>query len=140
MKRFIFILAVILTSFPAYSVETVKQQAYTAAKKFFHVNNQRLSLTGLHFSTPLEYGKTCQFIIDFTDNGNEYLAVKGEFTPFTKKGDGIFFSANDDTFTKVFIEQESLILEQEIIDSFFTWTKSNLTLHKKRIFFLSNLN
>jgi len=132
MKSFLLITALTLTVFTAQPMNSLKQQSYLAIKDFFQLNNnQSLVLNGQHVSTPAEYGKTCRITIDFTQPGNEFIAISGEYTPFTKVGDGIFFNAAEDSFTDLSYQKDSLIIEQTINDSFSTWTKNTLEFHKK---------
>lgn len=130
MKNFLLITALTLTVFTAQSMNNFKQQSYFAIKDFFQLNNQTLVLNGLHVSTPPEYGKTCRITIDFSQPGKEFLVISGEYTPYTKVGDGIFFNAAEDSFTDLSYKKDILIIEQTLNDSFSTWTKNTLEFRK----------
>lgn len=131
MKKFIFISALSLATMTTHSIESTKQQAYAAIRDFFQLTDQTLILKGRYIETPTEYGKTCQIVIDFTQPGQEYIAVSGEYTPVTMSGDGIYFNADGGSFTYFAQQHDRLIIEQKLSDSFSTWTKTTLQLSKK---------
>jgi len=115
---------------PIHSFESNKQNAYAALRDFFKITDKPHILNGHYIETPPEYGKTCQIVIDYALPGQEYIAVIGEYTPATMSGDGIYFNANNDSFTYFAQENDSLIIEQKLSDSFSTWTKTTIRLNK----------
>lgn len=119
----------------AYSNENLKQKAHKALRDFFQLNGQSLSFDGTYVDTPVEYGRTCRIHIDFTIPGREYLTISGEFTSAGTLGDGIYFDAAPDTFTRVEQQKGSLIVEQRFRDSFVTGSESVLhaTKHSGRL-------
>lgn len=130
MKKFLFIPALSLAAMTAYSSSSLKQKAYSAVKTFFQVTEQRLVFKGRYIDTAQDYGKTCQLIIDWTQPGQEFVTLKGEYTPSSSIGDGIYFRAATETFTDVLMNDDKLILEQKLTDTFSTWTKTTLQLSK----------
>ncbi|WP_404358619.1 hypothetical protein [Methylotuvimicrobium sp. KM1] len=129
----IFVLAVLTMT--AYSNENLKQKAYTALRDFFQLNGKSQGFDGTYVDTPAEFGRTCRIKIDFTIPGREYFTISGEYTAVGTLGDGIYFDAAPDTFTRVEIQNGSLIVEQQFRDSFVTGSESVLqaTKHSGRL-------
>lgn len=134
VKRISIVVLAVLTM-TAYSNENLKQKAHTALSDFFQLNGKSLSFDGAYVDTPAEFGRTCRINIDFTIPGREYLTISGEYTAVGILGDGIYFDAASDTFTKVEIKNGSLIVEQIFSDSFVTGSESVLraTKHSGRL-------
>lgn len=134
VKRISIVVLAVLTM-TAYSDENLKQKAHTALSNFFQLNGKSLSFDGTYFDTPAEFGRTCRINIDFTIPGREYLTISGEYTAVGTLGDGIYFDAAPDTFTRVEIQNGSLIVEQQFRDSFVTGSESVLraTKHSGRL-------
>jgi hypothetical protein len=113
----------------------MKHQAYSAVKEFFQIAGQRLVFDGRYVDTLSKYGPTCRIVVDFSMPGEEYVAVSGEYTPVGTIGDGLYFDADESTFTQVEFKNESLMIEQKLQEGFSTWTKTRLTVsrHSKKL-------
>lgn len=122
---------VLLTTMPAHSADTLKQQASAAVKKFFQVTEPVTEFQGRYVDTPPEYGETCRVRLDFSEPGKEHFTISGAYTPSTSIGDGMYFDAPDDTFVTVNSEGDTLIIEQRLRDSFSTGTHTYIRLHKQ---------
>lgn len=135
MVKLISIVVLAVLTMTAYSNENLKQKAHTALRDFFQLNGKSLTFDGTFVDTPAEFGRACRINIDFTISGREYLAISGEYTAVGTLGDGIYFDAVPDTFTKVEIQNGSLIVEQKFSDSFVTGSESVLhaTMHSGRL-------
>ncbi|HBA66327.1 MAG TPA: hypothetical protein DCZ48_09180 [Methylococcaceae bacterium] len=129
VKRISIVVLAVLTM-TAYSNENLKQKAYTALSNFFQLNGKSLSFDGAYVDTPAEFGRTCRINIDFTIPGREYLTISGEYTAVGTLGDGIYFDAAPDTFTRVEIQNGSLIVKQQFRDSFVSGSESVLKATK----------
>ncbi len=123
--------SLLLTAIPAPSADTLKKQASEALKKFFQITEPMKEFRGRYVDTPPEYGASCRVRLDFSEPGKEYFTIRGEYTPSTSIGDGIYFDAPDDTFVTVTAEDDTLILEQHLRDSFSTSTHTYMRLHKR---------
>ncbi|CCE25416.1 hypothetical protein [Methylotuvimicrobium alcaliphilum] len=120
MVKRIFIVVLAVLTMTAYSNENLKQKAHTALSDFFQLNGKSLSFDGTYVDTPAEFGRTCRISIDFTIPGREYLTISGEYTAIGTLGDGIYFDAAPETFTRVELLNGKLIVEQKFSDSFVT--------------------
>lgn len=131
MTFYLLILMFLLTTMPAHSADTLKHQAAAALKEFFQVTGPVAEFHGRYEDTPPEYGATCRVRLDFSEPGQEYFTISGEYTPSTSIGDGIYFDAPDDTFVTVNFEGDTLILEQRLRDTFSTGTHTYMRLHQQ---------
>jgi hypothetical protein len=131
MVLFLLIPFLFLTAISAHSADTLKQQASAAIKKFLQVTEPIAEFQGRYVDTPPEYGETCRVRMDFSESGQEYFTITGEYTPSTSIGEGMHFDAPDDTFVMVISEDDTLILEQRLRDSVSTGTRTSMRLHKQ---------
>lgn len=120
----------LLIAMPTHSAGTLKTQASEALRKFFQIAEPITEFHGRYVNTPPEYGETCRVRLDFSEPGKEYFTIRGEYTPSTSIGDGIYFDAPDDTFVTVIAEDDTMILEQRLRDSFSTGTHTSIRLQK----------
>jgi hypothetical protein len=131
MTFYLLILMFLPTTMPAHAADTLKQQAAAALKDFFRVTGPVAEFQGRYEDTPPEYGETCRVRLDFSEPGQEFFTISGEYTPSTSIGDGIYFDAPDDTFVTVKAEADTLILEQRLRDTFSTGTHTYMRLHQQ---------
>ena len=130
MIPLLLILFSLLTTMSAHSADIMKKQSSEALKKFFQITEPMTEFRGRYVDTPPEYGETCRVRLDFSEPGKEYFTIRGEYTPSTSIGDGIYFDAPDDTFVTVTAEDDTMLLEQRLRNSFSTGTHTSIRLHK----------
>jgi hypothetical protein len=130
MQNFIFVTLLLFAMMNTHAINNNKQKALSAVEHFFSIKNQKVVLEGRYLETDPDYGRTCKIYVDFSQIGNEYLTVAGEYTPLGNIGDGIYFNEDDATFTQVEFKTDFLSLEQQFSDSFSTGMKTKVVLSK----------
>lgn len=130
IQKILIITILLFTTMNIHAEMNNKQVAYSSVRQFFNIKNQKIVLDG-HFQESDEaYGQVCKIYIDFTQVGEEYLTVVGEFTPIGTIGDGIYFNEDKSTFQQVKQKNGFLSLEQKITDSFSTGMKTRMELRR----------
>lgn len=124
------VIAVMLAS--AESNNSSKKNALAAVKNFFPIAEQKKEYDGHYVDTLDAYGKNCKIMVDFSRPGHESISLRGEYTPLTSVGDGIFFNAADESFSDFVSSTNSITIEQRIRDGFSTWTETTLILSKSQ--------
>jgi hypothetical protein len=112
------------------SGKAMKQKAYSAIKDHYLLQGQMMEFNGHFVDTSPDYGNTCRILINFSEQGAEYVTVIGEYAPSNTIGEGVYFNATDNTFINVIVKNGQLTIEQEFTDGFSTWTKTLLKLTK----------
>jgi hypothetical protein len=108
-----------------------KQVALAAVEQFFNIKKQKLEFEGVFVETDPDYGQVCKINVDLSQVGDEYLTVKGKYSPVGTIGDGIYFDEEGGTFEQIELNKDSLILTQLLTDSFSSGMKTTVLLSKK---------
>jgi hypothetical protein len=128
-----FIISVLsIAAVTANAASDIKVNALDGIQKYFPLVDNTLTLNGHYFDTVAEFGKSCRLEVNLTKPGAEYLTIIGEFTPVGTLGDGIYFHAEDDTFTDFKVVGNLLTINQKLSDSFSTWTETTMQFSKNK--------
>lgn len=131
MQKVIIATLLFCTTMNTYAINDNKQKALSAVEHFFNLKDQNLVLEGRFVETDSEYGRLCKIVVDFSQTGDEFLTVIGEYTPVGNIGDGIYFNADDATLEQVELKTNYLSLKQEFNDSFSTRMSTKVELVKE---------
>lgn len=131
MQRILIVTITVFAMMNTHAENNSKQSALAAIEQFFDIKNRKLEFEGVFEETHPDYGQVCNIIVDLSQTGDEYLTLKGEYTPVGNIGDGIYFNEGDETFKRVELENNSLILTQQMADSFSTGMETTILLSKE---------